>query len=108
MKQSDGIEGTQRYVGPTGASAASGLNGAGRTEIYTLPTPARSVQGSPSPAHEVHLSVTLCAEARAFAGTGVRADRIAALRRSITDNSYCVPSSDLADTLIRSLLMGRT
>jgi len=26
MKQSDGIEATQRYVGPTGASAASSLN----------------------------------------------------------------------------------
>jgi len=54
------------------------------------------------------LSVTLCAEARAFACTGVRADMIAALQRSITDNSYCVPSSDIADTLIRSLLRERT
>jgi len=108
MNLSDGIGTTQWRVDPKEASAASRLGGAGRIEMNTLPTRARSASGSPSPADKVDLSTTLCAVASGLTGTDVREERIAALRQLIAANSYNVPSSDIAGKLIRSLLKERT
>jgi negative regulator of flagellin synthesis FlgM len=108
MKRRDGIGTTQWSVDTTGASAASSLSGAGRTEMNSLTARARSASGSASQADEVDLSTTLCAVACALSGTDVRAERIAALRQSIAANSYNVPSSDIAGKLISCLLKVRT
>jgi anti-sigma28 factor (negative regulator of flagellin synthesis) len=108
MNRRDGIGATQRRVDPTEASAASSLNGAGRTEMNPLPARARSASGSASQADKADLSTTLCAVARALTDTDVRAERIAALRRSIAASSYNVLSSDIAGKLISSLLKERT
>src|ERR1019366_4677229 len=108
MNHSDGIGATQRRVDPTGASAASSMNGAGRTEMKSLPTRARTSSGSASPADKVDLNTTLCTVARALTGTDVRAERIAVLRQSIATYSYNIPSSDIAGKLIDSLLKEHT
>jgi anti-sigma28 factor (negative regulator of flagellin synthesis) len=108
MNHRDGTGATQRRVDPTGASAASSLNGTGRTEMNPLPTPARSASGSASRADIVDLRTTLCAVAHAITGADVRAERISALRQSIAANSYNVPSSDIARKLIDFLLKERT
>jgi negative regulator of flagellin synthesis FlgM len=104
MNRRDGIGTTQRRVDPTVASAASNLSGAGRTQMNTLPTGARSASGRASQADEVDLSTTMCAVARALSGTDVRAERIAALRQSIAAGTYHVSSPDIAGKLINALL----
>lgn len=42
--------------------------------------------------------------AQALGGSDVRTDKVAALQQSIATGSYSVPSSDVADKIIQSLL----
>jgi anti-sigma28 factor (negative regulator of flagellin synthesis) len=107
MNRRDGIGTAQWHVDPTWHQLRPACV-AGRTEMNSLSTLARSASGSASQADEVDLSSAMCAVGRALSCADVRAERIAALRQSITARSYNVPSSDIAGKLINSLLKKRT
>jgi negative regulator of flagellin synthesis FlgM len=62
-----------------------------------------AVSNSMPPADQTTLSTTAGLVAQALEGSDVRSEKVASLQQAITAGSYGVPSSDIADKIIRSL-----
>jgi negative regulator of flagellin synthesis FlgM len=92
----DGIGSSQQAQGATETSASAGAARMAKSEPGSM-----SVAGA---ADDATLSTTASVMAQTLLGSDVRSDKVTALQQSIAAGTYSVPSSDVADTLMRALL----
>jgi negative regulator of flagellin synthesis FlgM len=97
-------------------SSVNGIGNAQQTITSSAVTPAAQVTSSSGEANknavsnpkiqladQTSLSATAGLVAQALEGSDVRGGKVASLQKAITEGSYDVPSSDVADKIIRSL-----
>ena len=97
MSYVNGIGNSQQTITSIASSAATPAVQASEANKSTLSSP------KVHPADQASLSATAGVVAQALEGSDVRAERVASLQNAISAGSYSVPSSDVADKIIRSL-----
>ena len=102
MSYTDGIGNLRQAIdsiGPAAAKPAQQVSGPDKDKA-----PADIKAGTAAPADSAELSPVGGLISKAMEGSDVRTEKVQALQQAITSGSYHVPSSDIADKLIQSLL----
>lgn len=100
----NGIGSPLRYSGTGGAAALSSANRTEKTEAGSTSVPISAGLSTSAPVDEAKVSTAAEMMARAMSGSDVRTDKVASLQQAIAAGTYSVPSSDVADKVISSLL----
>lgn len=103
MSYTNGIGNPQQL--PSAAEAVASLPAARVTKPEVGSVSASSaVLGNAPPVDKANVSTTAEMMAQALSGSDVRADKVAALQQTIAAGTYNVPSSNVADKLMSSML----
>jgi negative regulator of flagellin synthesis FlgM len=86
------------------AAASSSTSRAARTESGLTSAQASGTLGNPVPVDDAKVSSTAEMITQGLSGSDVRTDKVAALQQAIAAGTYSIPSSDVADKVISSLL----
>ncbi len=99
MSYTNGIGGSHQAISPIAPSAASPVS-----QVSEVSGHSNGVSASAQYADQAVLSVPASLVAQVSDGADVRTEKVASLQQAIASGTYSVPSSDVADKLIHSLL----
>ena len=102
MSYSNGINNLQQTISPIATTEPKPVVPA--NEPGTTANRSAETVGSAGRTDEANLSSTGSFVSQALEGSDVRLEKVASLQQAIATGNYNVPSSDIADKIIQSLL----